>query len=263
MVRIGSPPFPRIPIISVRKFLISRAKLDFGGKLATQIRYIDKLSYFGTIAFLWIGAFPMDERRVSLKIDISRGTIELDAPADSFEDAIARTRELTSSLDFRGMQSAAEAPSTPRKETTEIEEAAAPPPQEASQPSRSKTRGTKVSAGRPGRIGSFEQVKDLLPEAKEIELRKFFSQKSPKEQIHQVLTAVVKGEELLSKKGLTYNDIYTLMWIGGVKPLPKAIDVVLTRLFQDQFVTRENGGFSSKFLGREFVENSLPASQTP
>ena len=43
--------------------------------------------------------------RITLKIDVNAGTIELDAPAASFDQAIERTRELTGSLEF-GRQAA-------------------------------------------------------------------------------------------------------------------------------------------------------------
>jgi hypothetical protein len=198
---------------------------------------------------------PM-ENRVSLKIDLRSGVIEIDAPADSFQDAIAQTKELASSLDFAAALEAAPMPPT--------NEPAPPVPQSSAvtlstkQSPAKKSKVLKASSARPGRIGSFEEVKGLLTEAQEIELRQFFASKAPTEQIHQVLVAIVKGEELLGRRGFAYNEIYTLMWLGGVKDLPKAIDVVLLRLIQEQMVVREEGGFSAKFVGRNFVEQELP-----
>jgi len=196
-----------------------------------------------------------DEKRVSLKIDLQKGVIELDAPAEGFDQAVSKTMELASSLDFSPASASAAAQSDPSPEVEtskpEILQTS------ASTVTKGRARSPGGSAGRPGRIGSFEEVKGLLSEPQERELRLFFVEKAPVEQSHQVLVAIVKGEELLDRRGFTYNEIYTLMRLGGVKPLPKAIDVVLSRMSQDQFVTREAGGFAAKFLGREFVE-SMP-----
>ena len=201
----------------------------------------------------------MEEKRVSLRIDVVKGVIELDSPPENFDQAVARTMELTASLDFSQARAEA-APSieVPPPERQAIVAEIAPDNQMT--PSiRSRSRPPKSSGARPGRIGSFEEVKSLLTEPQEKDLRAYFAEKKPSEQGLQVLVAIVKGEQLLGRKGLNYNEIYTLLWLAGVKPLPKAIDVVLLRLVQDQYVVREATGFAAKFLGREFVEQELPA----
>lgn len=201
--------------------------------------------------------------RVSLKIDMRSGVIEIDAPAANFKDAIAQTKELAESLDFSAALEAAAPAQIPAPLTNEPTHVGAQPPATNSstkQSSSKKARASGASSGRPGRLGSFEEVKGLLTEAQEIELREFFATKSPNEQAHQVLVAVVKGEELLGRRGFGYNEIYTLMWLGGVKDLPKAIDVVLLRMIQEQMVVREENGFAAKFIGRNFVNQELPKS---
>jgi hypothetical protein len=195
----------------------------------------------------------VDEKRVSLKIDLHNGVIELDAPAEGFDQAIAQTMELAGRLDFKAAPSAQQ--DLPPADPPSLEPKSAAIPSSFTPKTRSRSAGG--SAGRPGRIGSFEEVRGLLAEPQEKELRTFFADKTPTEQGHQVLVAMVKGEELLGRRGFSYNEIYTLMRLGGVKPLPKAIDVVLSRMAQDQLVTREAGGFAAKFLGRELVE-SMP-----
>jgi hypothetical protein len=200
------------------------------------------------------------DNRVSLKIDLRTGVIEINAPAESFQDAIAQTKDLAASLDFAAALDAAPPPSPARNESV----AAPPPPPPAGastkQPPAKRSKATKASSGRPGRIGSFEVVQGLLTEPQEIELREFFASKAPSEQSHQVLVAIVKGEELLQRRGFTYNEVYTLMWLGGIKDLPKAIDVVLLRLIQEQMVVREDSGFVAKFIGRNFVNQEMPKS---
>jgi hypothetical protein len=84
--------------------------------------------------------------------------------------------------------------------------------------------------------------------------------KAPVDQEDQILVAVHKGEQLLGRQGFSYNEIYTLLWRAGVEPLPKAIDVVIQRMVQDQKVDKGDAGYFMKFLGQSRVENELPAS---
>lgn len=191
------------------------------------------------------------EGRITLKIDLSTGTIELDSPAMSFDQAIEKTRELAAALD---LQSKAPAPAPSPQMSAPSAAAIGDSPQPNS---RTRTRGSK-SGARAGRIGSYEPVAGLLTEEQEIELRDFMAQKGPTEQSDRVLVAMVKGEQLLGRKGFVYNEIYTLMWLGGIKDLPKALDVVLGNMIQNQFVVRDGPGFSVKFVGRNRVDNDLP-----
>lgn len=192
------------------------------------------------------------EKRVSLRIDLTTGTIELDAPAESFNEAVEKTKDLAATLDLQ-----AKAALPPAAQS-----APAAPSHSASEPVQSTARGKTVrsgkSGGRAGRIGSYEPVSGLLSEEQEIELRSFMSEKSPSEQADRVLVAMVKGEQLLGRKALGYNEIYTLMWLAGVKDLPKALDVVLGNMVQHQYVVRDGSGFTVKFVGRNRVESDLP-----
>jgi hypothetical protein len=197
------------------------------------------------------------ENRISLKIDLKSGLIELDAPADSFEEAIAQTKALAGSLDFSGIAEGPAQPDTPAATNNGASQPSEPTGGPRNGAPR-RNRSSKASSGRAGRIGSFEEVRGLLTEEQEIELRKFYAEKNPTEQPHQVLVGIVKGEQLLGRRGLGYNEIYTLMWLGGVKDLPKALDVVILKLIQDQMVVREDAGFVAKFIGRNFVDQDLP-----
>ena len=76
-----------------------------------------------------------------------------------------------------------------------------------------------------------------------------------------MLVAAHKGEQLLGRQGFTYNELYTLLWRAGVDPLPKAIDVVVQRLIQDQKMDKGEGGYFMKFLGQSRVEKELPSSK--
>ncbi len=203
----------------------------------------------------------MDERekRVSLKIDLLSGTIELDAPAESFNEAIEKTKELAATLDLQGRagtrqpEPAASATAPPMSTVETV--SPAPPP------IRSKTKATR-SGERAGRLGSYEPIPHLLTDEQQMELMAFMAEKAPPDQSDRVLVAMVKGEQLLKKRGLIYNEIYTLMWLGGIKDLPKALDVVLGKMIQEQYIVREGPGFAVKFIGRNRVENDLPKRDT-
>jgi hypothetical protein len=198
-----------------------------------------------------------NESRIDLEIDVNTGTIKLRAPPEAFDSALSRTMELVAALDLTGRRRVAMAPAeiAPAAAAQSVSSA----PAAASERTRSRARaGTGDSSNRPGRIGSFDVVKHLLTEPQEMELRAFFAEKAPIEQGDQIIVALYKGEQLLNRKDLSYNEIYTLMWLGGIKELPKALDVALARLADDQKVIREKNAFSTKFVGRQYVEESLP-----
>ena len=207
-------------------------------------------------------AAELDQARIKLRLDLATGALELEAPPGDFERALQQVQVLAEALELRGSGSAKTAAGVER----EIAGPSADPPRlltpPVSTPAATRTRAKPgKSTARPGRLGSFEEVRGLLTEAQEIELRAFMHDKAPKEQPDQVLVAVVKGEQLLGRKGLAYNEIYTLMWLAGVKDLPKALDVVLLRLVQDQMVVRDGPGFAAKFIGRNRVDNDLPRGE--
>jgi hypothetical protein len=196
---------------------------------------------------------PEQDNRIILKIDISTGTIELNAPAENFDQAIEKTKELTATLDLKGSAASGQ-PRAGNDPATSAGENISP----TQTRSGAKARPKGKSGDRAGRLGSFEMVDGLLSESEEIALRDYFLSKAPQDQTDKVLVAINKGEELLARKGFTYNEIYMLMWLGGIKDLPKALDVLLLRLLQDQMIVRENGGFAMKFIGRNYVDNNLP-----
>ena len=197
------------------------------------------------------------EDRIKLRIDLKSGTIELDAPPADFEQAVLKTKELAASLQF------GERPMTAPQ---------APPHEAGAMPtsanggggskSREKARGTgaKSSVGRAGRLGSFEPIRDLLSEDQHKQLHSYMVQKAPADQEDEILVAVHKGEQLLSRQGFSYNEVYTLLWRAGVDPLPKAVDVVIQRLIQNQKMDKGDAGYFVKFLGQSRVEKELPPS---
>lgn len=189
-------------------------------------------------------------KRIRLKVDPDGG-IEIDAPVESYDQAVAGARSLT-----EGWRVPRNGPTTGN---TGAQNSFASPPAPVER-ERVKTRNSKSSSSgaRPGRIGSFEPQKDLLSEDQQIAIRQFAQKKRPVDQGDQVLVAMLQGEALLSRQGLSYNEIYTLMWRAGFDPLPKALDVVIQKLMQEQRVERGENGYFLKFLGQSRVENDLP-----
>lgn len=202
-----------------------------------------------------------DEKRISLKVDLHSGIIELDAPAENFDHAIQKTKELTSSLDLgKRREDVSKDADTERGEEAGRDEnrpnpATATPAR--SDRARSK-QGKSSSAARSGRLGSFDPENDLLGEDQQQSIRAFRSSKAPPDLYDEVLVALYEGERLLKRQGFNFNQIYTLMWRAGTSPLPKALDELLRILVQRQLVERNDAGFYLKFMGRERVEKELP-----
>lgn len=192
------------------------------------------------------------DKRISLKIDINSGIIEIDAPVESFDQAIEKTRELTDSLDL-GKRMPASGETANGAERTPLEKATS-----GRERGQNKSSKPSSSTGRSGRLGSFNPIRDLLTEEQEKSIREFKIEKAPVDQSDEILICMHQGEELLGKQGLNYNEIYTLMWRAGIEPLPKALDVVLQRLMKEQSIERGNDGYVLKFLGRQRVERELP-----
>lgn len=206
--------------------------------------------------------------RVSLKLNVFDGTIEIDASSADFQIAVDKAKELAVATQFGSRQRTPIPPEAPVPPDQLEPQPAPPAPAEPSSKGAAaalagqrKTKTARTpggSSGRPGRIGSFEPVNLGLSEAQERSLRDFIKEKAPVEQVHQVAVAMMKGEELLQRQGFEYNEIYTLMHLGGIKPLPKAIDVVLGKLVGENWVVRDGKSFSLKFVGRDFVTENLP-----
>jgi hypothetical protein len=196
------------------------------------------------------------ERRVTLKIDLNAGTIEIDAPSDDFNNTIEKTMELAEAINLgkkplsQGPAVSGTASESARTESVSSESSGEPV-------IRTRVRvkaGASPSSARSGRIGSFEPVDLGLTEDQERQLRNFMETKQPKDHIPQVAVSLYQGEKILGRKSFNYNEIYTLMRLSGIKDLPKALDVTIKRMIDDSFVIKDGLGFALKFVGRDFVE---------
>jgi len=197
--------------------------------------------------------------RISLKIDLRSGMLELDAPENRFDAAIEKAKELLGSMPPAGGGSAARN-NAQKEEQATLETEASEDVANAVRPTREavKTRSKSGrSSGRPGRIGSFEVVDFGLTEANERGLRRFMELAEPKDQGAMVAVAMYASEKIFGKSEFNYNEVYSLLRLSGIKALPKALDVLISRLVEMQWVARDGLNFKLKFIGRDFVEGLL------
>lgn len=189
-------------------------------------------------------------QRISLKIDLSTGVIEIDSPAEKFHSAVDKAKELLGQIP-------SSAPQLPRAPVV-ASDAMPTNTSNADRPKSRSVRTTGGSQGRAGRLGSFEPVEMSLDESQERELRSFMQAKNPTDHAEQVAVALYKGEQLTGRKGFGYNEIYSLLRLAGIRNLPKALDVLIGKMVDMQWVVKDGPQmFALKFVGRDHVENKL------
>lgn len=195
----------------------------------------------------------MDNDRITISYDPSTGKLEFSAPSDQLGKASDTAQILIKT---------AHACLLPKDRTNSKLPPVETPPQAAlhaagaSKPAPG-TRSQKKSgesSGRTGRIGSFEKVNFSLSEDQERAIYEFYTARRPPEQKHQVAVAMYIGEKIIGRTSFDYNEIYTLMHIGGERELPKALDVVVAQLQKENWIAKEGRSFALKFLARDYVE---------
>lgn len=201
-----------------------------------------------------------EENLVRFRFDPKTGEIELSAPPSEFEKAAENAKILVEGLVKHVKTSPSDDPTTPLGKKQGVADPGSQKAHAAGEgPSTKKSGRSRNSSGRPGRIGSFVPVDFAMDEEKERALLAFYREKAPVEQAEKVAVAIYKGSELLGRSGFDYNEIYTLMRLGGEKALPKALDVVVSRMVNDNWATREHEGVALKFPAKDHVEQNLPA----
>lgn len=193
----------------------------------------------------------MDSDLITISYDPATGKLEFSAPKDQLEKASDAAQVLikTAHACLLPQRPAAPAEATPKPSTS--------PPTSPPIPRANKRPGE--SSGRTGRIGSFEKVEFGLSEDQERAIFDFYSTRRPIEQGQQVAVAMYIGSKVLNRPSFDYNEIYTLLHLGGERELPKALDVVIGRLLKDNWVARDGRAFTLKFQARDFVEKLSPS----
>lgn len=196
----------------------------------------------------------MENDRITISYDPSTGKLEFSAPKDQLEKASDTAQVLIKTAHAcllpkdrtnNKTSPAGDAPRTaPDAPGTDPKPSPGPRPQKKS----------GESSGRTGRIGSFEKVNFGLSEDQERAIYEFYTARRPPEQKHQVAVAMCIGEKVVGRPSFDYNEIYTLLHIGGERELPRALDVVVAQLQKENWVTKDGRSFALKFLARDYVE---------
>jgi hypothetical protein len=192
----------------------------------------------------------MEDDRVLITYDPTTGKLEFSAPKDQLEQASEQAQVLIK------MAHACLLPAD-RRRPPESTPSATPPASSnvsGSKPRAQSSKKTSESAARTGRIGSFEKVEFGMSEDQERAVHEFYQTRRPSEQAHQAVVAMFIGSKVLGRTAFEYNEIYTLMHLGGERDLPKALDVVMSGLLKKNWVAKEGKGFALKFLARDYVE---------
>jgi len=193
----------------------------------------------------------MENDRVTITYDPLTGKLEFSAPKDQLEKAsdtaqiLIKTAHACLLPQDRVASKAPQAAAQHKAENNNEVRAA---------PAARSAKKAGESSGRSGRIGSFEKVNFGLVEDQERAIYEFYTTRRPSEQKHQVAVAMYIGEKILERQTFDYNEVYTLMHLGGERDLPKALDVVVSQLAKENWIVRDGGSFGLKFLARDYVE---------
>lgn len=187
-----------------------------------------------------------DNDKVNITFDPSTGKFEFSAPGDKLQEAAEQAKVLIQTVN------ACLLPQERRKPALQpdAETQAAPAPDRSAK----SPRKFGESSARLGRIGAFEKVDFGLSEAQERAIFEFYSTRRPKEQQEQVVVAMYIGSKVLNRSGFNFNEIYTLLHLGGERELPKAVDVVMGRLAGINWVSKAGKLYSLKFQATDFVD---------
>jgi hypothetical protein len=185
---------------------------------------------------------------ITISYDPSTGKLEFSAPKDQLEKASDAAQVLIKTAHACLLPTSR---SAPEQDVHPTATATPAPPKPA--PTRS-TKRPGDSSGRTGRIGSFEKVDFAISEDQERAIHEFYMARRPAEQRQQVAIAMYIGAKVICRPAFEYNEIYTLLHLGGERELPKALDVVIGQLSKENWVVKEGRGFALKFLARDYVE---------
>lgn len=190
----------------------------------------------------------MEIEKVVISFDPATGKFEFSAPASQMAEASEQAQILIKTVS---------ACLLPKKVSPQESAAPVSPPKVAvSHPANDTPRARKAggSSDRPGRIGNFEKVDFEISETQERAIYEYYMARKRSEQAEQVAVAIYIGSKVLGRSGFNYNEIYTLLHLGGERTLPKALDEVMRGLVGNNWVAKLDKLYSLKFLATDFVE---------
>lgn len=190
---------------------------------------------------------------VKIKIDLSLGTVEVEAPIgavdsvfDRLESFLPRLTESKAQIAVRDLPVA----STSEKVKTEEVET-----KEEIETDKKKER---KSSGKPE---LFKQVDLNLSEEQREEFRNFYKGKNGKNQNDHVLVVMFWLLNNLDKESLNKEEIFTGLRTVGER-IPKRLSSVLSNLGIEGKVVKINGKFSLHHVGEDYVDRDLPKKKS-
>lgn len=186
---------------------------------------------------------------VKLKIDLTNGTIEVEADSDMFETAMLRAEAILDK--FADIELAGPQPKGPTDENgSESDEAETPP--------SGKTKRTRRSGS--SRTTTWKMVDKLLTESQRADLKKFYAEKNPTTQSEKVSVFCFKLKEVLGRDGFDGNEIHTAFQTVNEKT-PGNLKAVFGNLAADGYGRMQDKKFISNFKADDLVKHDLPKAK--
>lgn len=186
---------------------------------------------------------------IRLKIDLSGGVIEIESDKDSFEKVSDKAASLLEKFQKAETiyESAVsqETNENSNNQTNPIDDFESPP-----KPKRKKSVGSS-------KIANWKMIDDFLDESKRIELKKFYNEKSPKNQNEQVAVLSVKLAELTKREAFDGNEIHTAFQIVG-KKTPGNLTAVFGNMTGAGLGSQAGKKFKPNFKAGDLVKHDLP-----
>ncbi|MBQ4808702.1 hypothetical protein J4717_14590 [Phaeobacter sp. HS012] len=189
--------------------------------------------------------------RVTLKLDVLAGTIEIDADAEDFERAATKASELLQTLHQSSTASRASL-------SIPLEEAAEPAETSAHDLKQNRPVERKSPKRKGPGVRKLAIIDDLLTEQDRQDLRKFYAEKAPKTQAEIIAVLCVKLEALTKKDRFSPDEVYTAIQAVDEKTPANLVATFGNMISRQSFGSIEDGCFVPNFKCKDYVKHNLP-----
>jgi len=198
---------------------------------------------------------------VKIKVDLSAGTIEVEADAENIDAVFNRLDAFIPRLSNAYERSTYKIDGASNESTPLASRTVTPTPDASGAgPAEKGVEARKVSKGARGKE-AYSAVDLGLTEPQRKELRDFFAAKQPKSQHEQVAVLVDWLKREGNKPTVTWNDIFTAFRTVGAKS-PAKISSVLGNMVGMSWVKNVGGGqYALIHVGEDFVKFDLPKAK--
>lgn len=195
---------------------------------------------------------------VKVLVDLSKGSVEVEAPVDSLKEIFAELSALLPKLDMHG-KIATSNDVNPRPNTSDDEATPVKPKRPAKKRKAVQKKSPEAAGGDLGTWNYADFVPfDLGLSAKDaLAVRAEYQEKAPSVAWEKALTALFLLKKYCSKEGCRYDDIFQMLRDGEEDKIPKNMSGEITKLVDKNFALKSDDGIKIKILGSEYVENSL------